>query len=159
MLLAYVMRRAAFAGVPGRLSHGLFVKGLGWLLAAATLGIAYAMLFTNHHGQYGALSLLIVSFGIGATYVLLEAYGTYGSFDANGIALRTPWTGRRSGRWPDLVTVKFRPRLGWYDLVFKDGTTIRLSSIIQGYGAALQEMERHKAVPTVSDVHSAQQAS
>jgi hypothetical protein len=143
ILLAYISRRAAFSGTPGELRHGWFIKWVGWLMAASTLGLAYIMVFTNHRGQYGALSLLIGAFGAGAGCLLLEAYGTSGSFDSEGIALRTPWTGQKRQRWSDLSSATFSPQLGWYRLVFRDGTTMRLSNIIHGYGAALQEIERH----------------
>ena len=142
-LIAYVSRRAAFAAVPGQLCYGWFLKGLGWLMVAATAGLAYVMVFTDHRGQYVALSILILVFGAPSGPLLVEAYGTSGSFDSEGIVLRTAWTGSKHQRWVDLVTARFNPLFSWYSLAFKDGTTIRLSNILNGYGAALKEIERH----------------
>jgi hypothetical protein len=119
--------------VPGELRHGLFLKVFGWATAAATLGLGYIILFTNHRGQYGVLTLLIVVFGAGAGYLLLEAHGTAGTFDAQRISIRTAWTGRKNQHWEDLPAVSFRPNLNWYVLAFKDGTIIRLSNVVLGH--------------------------
>lgn len=143
ILVGYLVRRAATSGVPGQLRHGVFLKVFAWIMAAATVGLAYVMLFTNHRGQYGALTLLIVGFGLGAGYLLLEAYGTRGHFNAEEISFRTAWTGQKTQRFRDLVLVEYRPRLGRFDLKFQDGTTIHLSTLIFGHALALEEAYRY----------------
>jgi|SRR5687768_7689197 len=142
LVVAYVSRRAASSGVPGQLRHGWVLRALGWLTAAAAVGLIYVVLFTDHQGQYAPLTALIVFFGLSSVALLLETYGTYGTFDAERIVFRSIWSGKKRQLWSDLVSAKFAPNLGWYTLTFKDGTRIRLSTIISGHGEALAEIKR-----------------
>ena len=141
-LVEAAKRRAAFAGKRGELRYGPFVKSLGWVLLVLTLGLVGLSQFVNLHGQYAPYFGMIAFFGLGAVYTLLEAYVTLGSYDNAGISLRSAWTGHKQQRWTDVVSADFNAAVGWFRLRFRDGTTIRVSTLLLGHGAAMEQLEQ-----------------
>jgi hypothetical protein len=141
-LIEAAKRRAAFAGKPGELRYGPFLKSLGWLFLLVTLGLVGVSQFTKLHGQYVPYLSLVAFFGLGALYLLIEAYVTLGSYDSTGISLRSAWTGHKRQRWSDLVSADFNAAVGWFRLRFRDGTLIRVSTLLLGHGAAMEQLEQ-----------------
>ena len=60
------------------------------------------------------------------------------SFDEEGIAFSTPWTGVKRERWEDLESAELNDWCSWYTLKFKSGKTIRLSRYLSGHLSALE---------------------
>lgn len=140
-LCTIISSKAARNSKKGSLSFGYFVMGLGWVCLFGTLGLIYVMLFTDHGGQYVALSCLIFGFGIGAVYVLGEAFKVSGQFDNESIQFHTPWTGSKNEKWEHLDNVKFNSNANWYTLVFKSGAKIRLSTLLRGHGFVIEHVK------------------
>jgi hypothetical protein len=140
VLLSYMSHRASLSGGDGRLYHGAILKAFAWTMALAALGFAYVMVFTDHHGQYVALSLLTGAFGLGGSCMLADAYFAKGTFDRTGIAFETPWTGKKIQKWSELTTVTFNSQMKWYVLTFADGTKMRISNLMHGHGAVLEHV-------------------
>jgi len=140
-IIAYVVKKAAYAQKPGELRFGLFMKCLG--LVCLLSSVIPFIIFLTENSQTGnpgdttALISLTIGFGIGAIYILLESLYVKGTYDERTITFYTPWTGKKSEQWEDLDSVKFNILCSWHALKFKNGKIIRLSSYLGGHGHLL----------------------
>jgi hypothetical protein len=137
VLTAVIAKRVGKAKVPGQLKFGAFM----WILALCCLAFAFlpiASTVIGHDKDFWYKVALVVGFGAGAVYCFGEAAFVHGTFDEEGIAFSTPWTGAKQERWVDLESVKFNDWCSWYTLRFKSGKTIRLSSYLSGHLSALE---------------------
>ncbi|MEM6228746.1 hypothetical protein [Shewanella scandinavica] len=137
-LCTYFSRRNSRKSSDGNLKYGLFIVSFAWICVFATLGLIYIIIFTDHGGQYIALSVLILIFGAISFFSLSEALGVKGKFDNEILALKTPWTGSKIERWSDLKSVKFNSFCNWYTFTFQNGTKIHLSYMLSGHGLVLE---------------------
>jgi hypothetical protein len=141
LLVHLITRHAARSKTDGRLAWHAAVTVFAWLLLLASFGLVYVLLRVNHGGQHVELLILIAFFGSAAIGMLLEAYLTGGFFDQERISFRTPWSGSKVQRWADLTDVKFS---AWSNLIvlrFRDGTKIRVSTLLNGHGELLQQLD------------------
>jgi len=145
-LVAQASRQAAFAGKPGELGYGRFVKAMGWLQAPFALLFLGVLVLKNPPGETIPLLIAFGFFGFSATYMFLAAYVSKGSYDAEGITLRSPFGVRNQQRWADFERARFHRGFGDYALTFRDGTTIHLSTLLRGHGAALEQLEHSRLI-------------
>jgi hypothetical protein len=144
ILAWYVSQRAAFKSDDGTLRASGVIRGMGWFCAAVAVAFLGGMIAWGVHPP---LLLMFSVFGIGAFVFLAEGYRSRGRFDSEGIEFETLWTGKKSGRWVELSSVRFNASMKWYVLTFKDGTRIRLATFLNGHGRVLalvdeRELER-----------------
>ena len=97
-------------------------------------------------GELFAVIALIVGFGSGAGYCFAEYFLTRGGYNDERIEFYTPWTGRKTERWSDLVGVELNAQMSWFVLTFRSGTKIRISTMLSGHGGMLAVLEQ-KGLP------------
>ena len=111
-------------------------------------------------GVLGAVTAMIVAHPPqdgGDTVAAVLAYAMSGSLAAalvwdvfrfrlvvgpDGLDCRSPWRGRRLGRWEDVADVSFNSPRGWFEVRATDGRTARLPAMVGGLGAFLEACER-----------------
>jgi len=136
-LTAYIAKRVGTAADPGRLRFGAFM----WSTALCCLAFALlpiVMTLSGHDEEFWAKVALLAGFGVAAVYCFGEAAFVHGTFDEEGIAFSTPWTGVKRERWEDLESAELNDWCSWYTLKFKSGKTIRLSRYLSGHLSALE---------------------
>ncbi len=136
-ICGYFSHKCSHKSESGILKHGMFLHFLAWILLFATIGLIYVIVFINHKDQYIPLGFLILMSGVGCICSFLEAFGVRGKFDEEMIELKTPWTGSKKEKWSSLQSVKFDGQMKWYVLTFQNGTKMRLSNLLNGYGLVL----------------------
>lgn len=136
LLLHMIVTRAWAEETSGRLEYGAWVAaiGVGCLLwvAFGAWALAFDPQVQKQPSEFWSAIVLVVGMGTAATYCLGEFLGVKGNYDQVGIAIRSPWTGRKTASWGELRSVDLNRRLGSYTLVFKDGGKIRLSVGLKG---------------------------
>ena len=140
LLTGFIASRVGKGGEPGKLRYGAFM----WGLAVACLLLAFlpiAMTLVGHDKDFWAKVGLFVGFGAGSVYCFAEAAVVRGSFDDEGIAFKTPWTGAKSEKWRDLTSLEFVASCSWYTLTFRSGKKIRLSQYLRGHASAVEMAE------------------
>lgn len=143
-LMALAADRARAARTRGALRHGAGVA----LVAGACLALAAicaAAFLTDRDlrsdpRELVAAVVLVTGFGLGGACLLAEYLLVHGRLDDEALALRTPWTGRKVAQWRDLRSAKWNPWMGWYVLAFRDGTVLRISRLLHGHGAVLEQL-------------------
>ena len=115
------------------------------LSCLAIVGFAIGAFFYDNdvwtdRREFFAFIALIVGFGLGAVYCLVEYFSVHGEYDDQGIEFHTPWTGTK--KWRDLQSAKFNASMSWYVLKFRSGVTIRLSNMLSGHGGVIQRIGR-----------------
>jgi hypothetical protein len=137
VLTSYIASRVGKSGVPGELRYGFFM----WGLASACLLFALfpiAITLAGNDKELWAKVGLFVGFGVAAVYCFGEAAFVRGSFDEDGIAFSTPWTGRQNERWKDLKSLELNAACNWYTLTFNSGKKVRLSLYLRGHMSAVE---------------------
>ncbi len=125
----------------GELKHGTFIFVLAFLCLVFSWFAVWA--FFNDYDVHEKTSELIaviglfLGFGLCSLVCFAEYFKVKGVFDAERIEFYTPWTGRKTELWDNLISAKFNPSMYWYTLKFKSGKTIRLSSYLLGHGEVL----------------------
>jgi len=140
-ITAFVANRVGKSGAHGQLRFGPFL----WVLGACCLAFALlpaAAMVVDYHRQFWPKLALIIGFGGGGAYCLVEAAFVRGSFDAEGIQFSSPWTGMKREAWKDLESLELNEWCSWYTLTFKSGRRIRLSKFLTGHMAALDAAVR-----------------
>jgi hypothetical protein len=144
-VIGYFIKRAMYASIEGELRFGRFMIGLGLACLLFSVVPLVVLITENYQvnkpGETKALIGLIIGFGIGAIYCLIEAFFVKGSFDESGISFFTPWTGMKEEKWDDLVSIDFNDWCYWYVLKFKSGKVIRLSTYLLGHAYVLDLLE------------------
>lgn len=140
--VTYVSARLRNQPADGSLRWGWGLVLLG-LCCLALVGIAVGALFHDDDvwtdkGELAAVIGLIVGFGFGAVYCLVEYFFVRGEYTEQRIEFHTPWTGTKTEEWRDLRSVHFSAQMSWYVLTFRSGKTIRLSSMLSGHGGAIE---------------------
>lgn len=141
LLTAYVAKRVGKSAAPGKLNYGVFMWGLALACLLFSLFPIAITLFWGHDKDFWAKVALLIGFGLSAIYCFGEAAFVRGSFDQDGIAFLTPWTGLKREEWKDLVSVELNDWCSWYTLTFKSGKKIRLSRYLGGHLSALEMAE------------------
>ncbi len=139
--LAYLHRKAKEDSSDGKLGYGPEIKALGWAVMAITAGTALVAVFVDHGGEYLALAGMAGLFGILGLYLLIESYLTKGHFDDQQIHISSAWSKPKRGFWRDLENASFKKNGQYFELVFKDGTTICLSKAMRGHSAVCSHIE------------------
>lgn len=145
VLVGYLSTRVRNTLADGMLRYGWGIFLLG-CVCLALVGFAIGAFFYDNdvwtdRGEFLAVIGLIIGFGLGAIYSFGEYFLVRGNYDDQGIEFYTPWTGQKSEKWHNLRSVKFSGSMSWYVLRFKDGRTIRLSSLLSGHGGVLSKLE------------------
>ncbi|NHZ94991.1 hypothetical protein [Massilia sp. CCM 8734] len=123
----------------GSLVFAPFLERLGILQLLGVAVLAWVA-FSREHDNYPALIALALALAIGGVYCLCEGIMTRGKVDDSGIVFITPWGGRRNEAWRDLRSVRYRSYCAMYVLTFRSGSVIRLSVLLSGHGAVLQQV-------------------
>lgn len=135
-VFTYYAGRASDARQPGELKFGSLIKGLGLVCLIIPVGSLLVFLSGNYQvgkpGETAALLGLSLGFGVLAIYTLAEGFLVRGSYDESAISFSSPWSGRKNEKWEDLESVEFNRLCGWYELKFRSGNVIRLSSYLGG---------------------------
>lgn len=141
VILTYIARSAGKPVAAGQLRYGIWM----WLLALACLAFAIVpvvlVTIKGDDKQFAATIALLVGFGIAAIWAFGEVLFVRGTFDETGIAFSTPWTGKKSEKWKDLVNFEFNAACSWYTLTFASGSRIRLSQYLNGHREALRALQ------------------
>jgi hypothetical protein len=142
ILCKYISQRVRFRASQGNLRFGWPVFALGCLCLFISFFAGAAFFFDANvwesTSDFLSVIALIAFFGSGAVYTFGEAFMVKGSFDKDQISFHTPWTGTKSEKWRDLLSVQFNGRANWYVLSFNSGSKIRLSTLLAGHGNVLQ---------------------
>jgi hypothetical protein len=144
-ICAYLSTKVRRSAAPGSLRFGAWLAVLAWCCLAFA-GLAAAALFYDldvweKRSELVAVGGLIVGFGAGAAYCFAEYFGTRGTYDENGIDFSTAWTGRKIERWGDLLSIQFNAQASWYELRFRSGKKVRISTLLGGHGGVLSLLE------------------
>jgi len=141
-LIGVVATKAARRKIThGELKHSALI----FILAIVCIGLsafaAWLFFYDNkvHQKTSELISFigLFVGFGLSGLACFAEYFKVQGVFDSDRIEFYTPWTGRKTELWDNLVSAKFNSAMYWYTLKFKSGKTIRLSSYLLGHGEVL----------------------
>jgi hypothetical protein len=116
-------------------------------LVLALLPVVITLLGNKEDFWWNAALFLV--FGAATIYCVCEALIVRGSYDDEGIRLRSPWTGKKRELWKDLVSADENSLLSWYALTFRTGTTIRLSTNLRGCNDALDKAYEHTRLPSL----------
>lgn len=126
----------------GQLHYGWQLWILGWGCAAFSLLMLSAFYFDKNVftdlSEFIAVTLLLLFFSAGALFCFAGYFLVKGKFDAQGIVFETPWHGQIKQRWEDLVGHHYREFLECYQLEFRNGAHIRLSTMLRGHNDVLQ---------------------
>jgi hypothetical protein len=126
----------------GELKHGLFILILAILCLIFSSFAVWAFFNDNdvHEKTSELISVigLFLGFGLCALACFAEYFKVHGVFCSEKIEFHTPWTGTKCESWDNLVSAQFNASMHWYELKFKSGKTIRLSSYLHGYGGVLE---------------------
>ena len=146
VLVTYVSARLRSHPTDGSLRWGWGLVLLG-LSCLAIVGFAIGAFFYDNDlrtywGELFAVIALVVGFGFGAVYCLVEYFSVHGEYDDQGIEFHTPWTGTKNEKRRDLQSVEFNASMSWYVLEFRSGATIRLSNMLSGHGGVIQRVGR-----------------
>jgi len=142
--ITYFEVKSGCSAQEGELRFGLFIKSLG-LICLLISSVAFVVLLTENYnaekfGETTALIGLIVSFGVGAFYVLLDAFFVKGNYDQKSIYFSTPWTGIKNEKWCDIKSVTYNSACSWHVLKFNSGKIIRISSYLGGSGYLIESL-------------------
>ncbi len=146
-LIGVVATKAARRKIThGELKHSALI----FILAIVCIGLSAfaAWLFFYDNNVHQKTSELIsfiglfVGFGLSGLVCFAEYFKVQGVFSTEHIEFYTPWTGRKTERWDNLISAKFNPSMSWYTLKFKSGKTIRLSSYMLGHGEVLDILKQ-----------------
>lgn len=150
-LVATLIGVVATKAARRKITHGeLKHSALIFILATVCIALsAFAVwIFFNDNDMHQKTSELIsviglvVGFGLSGLVCFAEYFKVQGVFDAERIEFYTPWTGRKTELWDNLISAKFNPSMYWYTLKFKSGKTIRLSSYLLGHGEVLDILKQ-----------------
>jgi hypothetical protein len=143
--ITYFTKKATFSVQEGQLRFGLFMKSLGLVCLLFSIVPLFVLLTgsyqVNKSGETTALIGIVAGFGIGAIFILAEAFFVKGTYNDTGIVFSTPWSGTKEEKWDDLESLYFSNSIGWYVLKFKSGKVIRLSTYLGGYSYLLQFLQ------------------
>ena len=145
VICSYISANVRGSATRGALRYGAWLVVLGWC-CLAFVGLAGWALFYDldvweRRSELYSVIGLIVGFGTGAAYCFGEYFFTRGTYDDDGIDFSTPWTGRKTERWHDLIAVDFNATANWYVLTFRSGNKIRISTMLSGHGAVLDVLD------------------
>ena len=148
-ICSYISAKVRGSAEQGTLRYGAWLVVLGWC-CLAFVGLAVSALFYDldvweKRSELLSVIGLIVGFGVGAAYCFGEYFFTRGAYDRDGIDFCTPWTGRKTERWSDLVTVDFNATANWFLLTFRSGNKVRISTMLSGYGGVLDVLHAKEA--------------
>jgi len=85
---------------------------------------------------------LFIFFGLVGVYSLFESKFTKGRYDEDSISFASLWTGKKEERWDDLISVNYNSVMNCYELKFKSGSVIRLSSYLLGHQGVIDILGR-----------------
>lgn len=146
LLLQMMVTRAWAAQTSGRLEYGAWVAAIGiaclFWVAFGAWALAFDPQVQEQPSEFWSAIALVVGMGIAATYCLGEFLGVKGTYDQVGIAIKSPWTGRKTAAWSALTSADFNRRLGGYTLVFRDGSKIRLSLGLKGISGLVSTLNQ-----------------
>ena len=140
-ICSYISAKVRGSAEQGALRYGAWLVVLGWCCLAfvgfAVWALFYDLDVWERSSELLSVIGLIVGFGVGAAYCFGEYFFTRGIYDRDGIDLSTPWTGRKTESWNDLVAVDFNATANWFVLTFRSGNKVRLSTMLSGHGGVL----------------------
>lgn len=121
-----------------------------WVLGVACLPLVLfpivITVFYGHEKEFWAKVALFMGFGIAAAYCFGEAALVRGTFDEQRLTFSTPWTGRKSESWNDLLSIEFIGLCSWYLLTFKSGAKVRLSTFLGGHLSAVEMAQQQSGL-------------
>ncbi|PID66967.1 MAG: hypothetical protein CR975_00245 [Gammaproteobacteria bacterium] len=147
-ILGYLMHHAKYSKNKGNLSYDLTMKVIAVLVFLFAMIPLYAFLTKsyqmNKSGEMTALICLMVFSSVAAIYAIGDTFFVYGNFNNKDIAFYSPWRGLRKQKLIDLETYSYNSIAAWYVLSFKDGTKIRISTYLGGYGHLIKLIKKIK---------------
>lgn len=148
LLTAHLERKAAYAAKPGELRYGLAMKISGLLFFLVSAGFT-ALLVTGNYRvgnpvETVSLVVLIASFGMGAVYLTGRSFFANGRYDGESICFKSPFSRTKTEKWKDLKAVTYNKLFRWYALKFENGTVIRISLYLGGYGYLLKLLKKKR---------------
>ncbi|HEX4341375.1 MAG TPA: PH domain-containing protein [Polyangiaceae bacterium] len=163
-LILALMRRSADAAVAERdgvggdriarytgVARGIVIAVFAFLFAGSAFAISqqstrYALLVTCV--ECSAFLLL------GAALVL-EMTRVEARCSVCELRLSSPWSGERKLRWDDVVHVRFSRAANWFVLRGRDGTKIRLATLLGGLPELLDDLKRRADPALQSQIDTA----
>ena len=145
VICSYISAKVRGSAEQGTLRYGAWLVVLGWC-CLAFVGLAVWALFYDldvweERSELFSVIGLIVGFGVGAAYCFGEYFFTRGTYDDNGIDFSTPWTGRKTESWDDLIAVELNTTANWYLLTVRSGKKVRISTMLSGHGGVFRVLD------------------
>ncbi len=132
----------------GNLGYSLVMKIMALFIFFFTVVVFYIFITKSYQintlGETTALISLMVFFGVGTIYAIGDAFFVYGNFNKKYIEFYSPWLGLRKQKLIDLEAYSYNRIATWYVLSFKDGTKIRISAYLDGYGDLMRLIKKLK---------------
>jgi hypothetical protein len=135
LTLRWIARGGAPRGQPGILAYG----GRARLFAAffcvvPSLLFAAVFILARREGSdgLGAVLGMVFFFPALSLPLALEFYRVSIRYDADGLHVASPWSRRRSLRWSEITSARWRPTVKWFDL--SDGkNVVHISPLLTGF--------------------------
>ena len=136
-LLLCIQYRVKRMPANGEIRRGVFMFGLGMAFAVITIVFAYILIAgIDGWGSSNDRVFDLVLFAVmaaSALYFLLEFFTVRGRYDATGIQFQSIWSGKRCEVWENLASVEHNELASWHRLVFNNGASIRISTLMGGH--------------------------
>ena len=145
VICSYISAKARGAAEQGTLRYGSWLVVLGWCCLGFAAFAVWALFndldVWQRRSELFSVIGIIVGFGAAAAYCFAEYFFTRGTYDDEGIDFSTPWTGRKTESWNDLIAVELNTTANWYLLTFRSGKKVRISTMLSGHGGVLSLLE------------------
>ena len=148
-IFAYIGYSINKESVTGKLFFSKWMVWLGIACLSFALFMLYALLsgqVRDEIGQYIAIGLLIIFFGMGAIASFLEYKVTLGDYDDATISLCTPWSACKQCAWTEIDTITYNDSMHWYVFHCKNGIKMRFSSYLTGINELVAFAEKQNIV-------------
>ena len=141
IILAYIGYTIKKESVKGKLFYSRWMVWLGVACLGLVLSGLYALLtgkVKNENGEYFAVGLVVLFFGIGAIASFWEYKVTSGDYNDEKISFCTPWSKCKLCKWAEIDKITYNDYMHWYVLHCKSGIKIRFSSYLTGIDDFIQ---------------------
>lgn len=136
-----VEKKVSHSSPEGKLKFGwhMPVLGFSFLFFLGFVLFEYFVRdsFVKAENDMYLIALTVIFFGGIGVGILGEAIFTSGTFDEKSIRFHTLLSGKKEGKWCNLVSVHYSLLSDSHVLAFKDGSKIKLSKMISGNGYVL----------------------
>jgi hypothetical protein len=133
-----------------------FVRGVAW--TTLVLGVGASAFVVTHQASAHDVLVAVLSCGAFlavAAAMVMEFTRVRAAWSAGEVSFTSPWAGSRRLRWNEVAKVDFSRSASWFVVRDRNGTAIRLSTLLGGLGDLLDELKQRTDPAVQSQVDDA----